>query len=76
MNIGKLLVRTLTFIVLVALSTCLIKFFIEQVYSLLTHYYSLPKSEFDVTILSLLASLFLMIMLTLGSNFWKISRAV
>lgn len=76
MNVIKIGIRVALFVLFIILSTVVVKFSISKVYSLLIDYYSLPKSDSDITMLSFMISLFFMAMLTIGSGFWRISKTV
>jgi len=76
MNIIKIGIRVTLFVLFVVMSTVLVEFGISKTYSLLIDYYSLPKSESDITILSFIISSIFIALLTMGSGYWRVSKAV
>ncbi|TLX73922.1 hypothetical protein E9993_14030 [Labilibacter sediminis] len=76
MNIIKIGIRVSLFALVILLSTVLLEFGIVKIYSLLVEYYSLPKSESDLTILSFVISSIFIAFLTLGSGYWRVSKTV
>lgn len=76
MTIVKIGVKVSLFVLFITLSTVVVEFSISKVYSLLIEYYSLPKSDSDLTILSFIISLFFMVMLTVGFGFWRNTKTV
>ena len=76
MNIIKIGIRVSLFVLIIILSTFLVEFSISQIYSLMVEYYSLPKSESDITILSFVISSVFIALLTMGSGYWRVSKSI
>ena len=76
MNYIRTGIRVLIFIILLIGATLLLEFLITNVYTLLLAYYSLPKSDSDITVLSFLISLVFIGLLTYGTGYWQLRKAV
>ncbi|GAF02062.1 hypothetical protein JCM21142_1688 [Saccharicrinis fermentans DSM 9555 = JCM 21142] len=74
MNYMKISIRFLLFTLLLLLATLIVEFIISNVYALLLEYYSLPKSDSNITFLSFVISLVFTSLLTYGTGFWHVSR--
>ncbi len=72
----KIVWRVVVFILSVLLVSYLLKFLIAIGYNFMLNQYSLPKIDFDVTLLSLFISTLFLAFLSVVSDYWKISRFI
>ena len=71
MNCLRLSIRFIIFSVLLMTVTFAVNFLINRVYGFLLDYYSLPKSDSNITLLAFLISLVFIGLLTYVIGFWK-----
>ncbi len=76
MNYVRIGIRFLFFTLLLLLATLLIEFLVSKIYSLLLEYYSLPKSDSNITLMSFIISLGFTGLLTYVTGYWQLSKAI
>ena len=72
----RISIRLLIFVILLIAATLLLEYLINNVYAQLLEYYSLPKSDSDITVLSFLISLVFVGILTYGTGYWHLRKAL
>lgn len=72
----KISVRFIVFVIMVVIGTFMVEFMISYLYKLLLTYYSLPKTEFNLTFLSFSISFVFFTFLSMVSDYWGLSKAV
>jgi len=74
MNYIQIGIRFLLFAFLLLMATVIIDFSISKIYTLLLEYYSLPKSDSNISLLSFIISLVFIGLLTFGTGYWQVSK--
>ena len=69
-------IRLLIFVILLIVATLLLEFFITNIYTLLLEYYSLPKSDSNITVLAFLIRLVFVGLLSYGTGYWHLRKAI
>ncbi len=76
MVVLKIVVRVIFFITLIFLGAYFVEFIISSCYKFMLTQYSLPKVEFDITLLSFFISALFLTFISLISNYWNVSKFV
>ncbi|SMO51377.1 hypothetical protein SAMN06265379_102139 [Saccharicrinis carchari] len=76
MNYIRIVIRLFIFLILLVSATLILEFLITNVYILLLDYYSLPQSDSDITILAFAISLVFVGLLSYGTGYWQLRKAI
>ncbi len=74
MVVLKFFLRSLLFIIVILIFTYLLKYIILKLYIKMLVLYTLPKLNYDLTIISFLISFGFFGALSLNANYWKIGK--
>ncbi len=74
--IFKIVLRVFVFILSIIFCSYLVEFVISIGYKFMLTQYSLPKIDFDITLISFFISALFLTFLSVISNFWKVSGLV